>query len=193
MKYAKIIVKNNYRRRGDLVLRSYIRALEKIKADSLLNEGEAYIYGRVDGEGVFHELFTGKDIGFNRFVYVSKEELLQIARMDKDQISRIRQIIKGVLFKENTEIDFEISNPSELAEDRKVEFEAYNGFLSRINPYARLSNNSLNDYDNFLKKIEALKDMAKYDDIEPDFDAYDINSYYEEKETFSGFQKRIGK
>ena len=30
MKYAKIIIKNNYEKKGDIVLRSYIRALKRV-------------------------------------------------------------------------------------------------------------------------------------------------------------------
>ena len=44
MEYAKIIVKGDYNTRGDLVLRSYIRALIKIKAVELLENGRDIEY-----------------------------------------------------------------------------------------------------------------------------------------------------
>ena len=195
MNYAKIVVKDDYQRRGDLVLRNYIRALRKIDAKELLSGRDAYIYGRVDNEGIFHELFTGKDIGFNRFEYASLDEILRIASLDKEKVNKIRKIIKAILFNENIEFDFEISNSCELAEDRKIEFQAYNEFLSRINPYKRLNDKDSSDYNDFLRKIDEIKTIEKYDSIERDFDAYDIDSYYEQEEkmAFSGFQKRIGK
>ena len=48
MSYAKITVKSDYEKRGDLVLRSYVRGLQKIEADLLLDNDKAYIYGIVD-------------------------------------------------------------------------------------------------------------------------------------------------
>ena len=62
MKYAKIVVKNNYEKRGDLVLRSYIRALRKINEERLLDGENALIYGIIDDENKFHELFTDEII-----------------------------------------------------------------------------------------------------------------------------------
>ena len=58
MSFARIKIKNNYEKRGDLVLRSYIRALKKAKANLLLDGDDAYVYGVVDKNGTFHELFT---------------------------------------------------------------------------------------------------------------------------------------
>ena len=37
MEYVRIVVKDNYEKRGDLVLRSYIRGLKKINANVLLS------------------------------------------------------------------------------------------------------------------------------------------------------------
>ena len=56
MNYAKIVVKSNYEKRGDLVLRSYIRAIKKLKVNALLCNDltsdieKAYIYGEIKDE-----------------------------------------------------------------------------------------------------------------------------------------------
>ena len=184
MKYAKIIVKNNYEKRGDLVLRSYVRALKKIKAKLLLDNDNAFIYGKVDEEGRFHEWFTKEIIDFNHYENASVDEILGLSYLSLTKIDQIKKVIKYVIFNKNIDFDFEISAIEELATDRAIEFEAYNNFLSRINPYMRLGDNEdqniYNAYNNFACKINEIKNMDAMNKKVIDYDGYDINNYYEE-------------
>ena len=176
MSYAKITVKSNYEKRGDLVLRSYVRGLQKIEAMSLLDNDKAYIYGVVDQKGVFHELFTKQIIDFDEYVEVPIEECSMLTSLPNDLTSKIYKITQCTLFDCDMEFDFEISTMEELANDRKVEFDAYDMFLSRINPYQRLENNpqGYNDYNSFSRKIEEIKKMRELDQRKPSYDEYEV-------------------
>ena len=81
MEYAKIVVKNNYEKRGDLVLRSYVRALRKIQEGRLLDGDNACIYGVIDDEKKFHELFTNIVIDYDDYVLVYVVEILNLMLM----------------------------------------------------------------------------------------------------------------
>ena len=170
MKYTKIIVKSNYEKRGDLVLRSYIRALKKVNANLLLNDDDAIIYGWVDDDGNFYELFTNTAINYDGYVPVQAEEDVSFCHsftnLSENDINVLRKIIKKVLFNDDSvNLGFEVSSMEDLANDRIVEFNAYDNYLSRINPYPRLSEingiHSYNDYNSFLRKIEELNKMKK--------------------------------
>lgn len=183
MNYAKIVVKNNYAKRGDLVLRSYIRALSKIKAELLLDGDSAFIYGIIDEKGKFHELFTKEIIDYEYFTYIPHEEYLELCRLPESEAKEIEKVIANVLFGKARDFDFEISSIEDLARDRAVEFDAYDKFLSRINPYMRLSDNNqelYNAYNNFQYKIDQLKVMRNLDNHTRDVDLYDIYEYVEE-------------
>ncbi len=196
MKYAKIIVKNDYEKRGDLVLRSYIRALKKINAKSLLNGDEAFIYGVVDDNNKFYEFFTKQIIDYHNYQDASIDEILNLSYLSLTQVDQIVKVIKNVLYNENIDFDFEISSIEDLACDRAIEFEAYMNFLSRINPYKRLTltdnQDIYNGYNNFFYKISELKKMAKMDEQVEDYDEYNLENYYKkilvgngERESFS--------
>ena len=177
MKYAKIIVKNNYEKRGDLVLRSYIRALKKIYETRLIDGENALIYGVIDDNNEFHELFTNEVINYDDYIYVDTVEIFDTLMASDNQKKLLNKIMEKVLFGKDISIDFEISTTEELAKDRTIEFEAYNNYLSRINPYQRLNDNPnlYNNYNNFLYKIEKLNEMKRMDSrTRQEFDEYEV-------------------
>ena len=176
MEYAKIIVKNNYEKRGDLVLRSYIRALQKAKVGKFLDGENAVIYGFVNEEGLFHELYTGEVIDYDDYVEIIAEEMYRAFGLSDVEKELIKKLNEKILFGKDVTIDFEISSMEELAMDRKIEFDAYDIFLSRINPYQRLENNprGYNDYNNFSRKIEEIKKMHELDQRKPSYDEYEV-------------------
>ena len=93
MEYAKIIVKNNYEQRGDLVLRSYIRALRKVQEGRLLDGDNAAIYGVIGRDGQFYELFTNKVINYDEYVIVTIDEIFDVASMDESRKRMLNKII----------------------------------------------------------------------------------------------------
>ena len=184
MEYAKIVVKSNYDKRGDLVLRSYVRALKKVNAKLMLDGDKAFIYGVVDDNGKFHELFTNEVINYEDYDLASVDEIFDATMISNDKKKILEMIIGKVLFEKDINIDFEISSMEDLAKDRAVEFDAYDRFLSRINPYMRLSEDNqkmYNSYNDFLYKIDQLKVMKRLDSREKEVDSYSIYDYVENK------------
>ena len=182
MRYAKILVKDNYEQRGDLVLRSYIRALKKIYDVFLLNGDSAFIYGIVDDNNQFHEIFTNKVINYDDYFYADFFDLFGVINMPNNTRELYTKIMDKVLFGKENNFDFEISTIEELAKDRAIEFEAYNKFMSRINPYRRLNDDNqegYNDYNNFLRKIEEINIMKKMDNKKDSNDEYEVSSYWQ--------------
>lgn len=164
MEYAKIEVKSNYDKRGDLVLRSYVRALKKVEESRLLSGNSAFIYGIVDDNNDFHELFTNEIIDFDDYVYVDFDEIFNVQTMPNNRKELMKKIMEKVLFrKEKIFFDFEISTPEEASMDHYVEMDAYEKHLSDIEPYPHLS--PLDDqsymmaYDSLVHKINAIKNM----------------------------------
>ena len=178
MKYAKIIVKNNYECRGDLVLRSYIRALEKVNAIRFLENGNAVIYGVVDNDNTFYELLTNEIINIDNYVFVDVIELFDAEFMPDNIRDLMKKINEKILFGKDVELGFEVSTIEDLAKDRAIEFEAYDRYLSRINPYQRLTSdnmNSVNDYNNFLRKVEEVNIMRRKDNNRTiEYDEYEV-------------------
>ncbi len=181
MKCAKIIIKDNYEQRGDLVLRSYIRALKKAKANLLLDGNNGIIYGVVDEAGDFCEIFTSRVIDYDDYVTISPQEDIEFCKeisiLSQEEMLLLKNIIENVLFNQNNELGFEVSSMEDLAKDRAIEFDAYDNFMSLINPYQRLNENDVqryNDYNNFLRKIEEIKVMKKNDCLQPEVDEYEI-------------------
>lgn len=180
MEYAKIVVKYNYEKRGDLVLRSYIRTLKKIQEGRLLDGDNGFIYGIIDEDKKFHELFTNQVINYDDYFLVDAVEIFDIATMPDNRKEFLKKIMENVLFGKNIDPDYDISSVEELAKDRAVEFDAYNNCMSRINPYQRLgekSYESYNDYNIFLRKIEEINIIKKRDNIEIERDEYEVRSY----------------
>ena len=181
MKYAKIVVKNNYDQRGDLVLRSYIRAIKKIKADLLLDGDKAFIYGMIDNDGHFQEVFTKGIIDYDNYEEVSTYDVDELMKLSLPEIKLIKMIIESVIFGKTNKFDFEISTIEDLAMDRAIEFDAYINYLSRINPYMRLSQSEdqdlYNAYNSFDYKVKVLDKLRKTSVDIQNYDDYDVNNY----------------
>ena len=179
MEYAKIIVKSNYEKRGDLVLRSYIRALKKVNGVELLDGDDGIIYGTVDEFGNFYEFFTKEIIDCNNYVIIPLEEYIDVCFMPKSKKEVLKQIIEKMILEKDIEMDLDSSSIEELAKDRLIEFEAYNNFLSRINPFTRLDDDMKDffAYNSFQAKINELKKMAELDEKQDYYDEYDIVNY----------------
>ncbi len=179
MKYAKIIIKSDYEKKGDLVLRSYIRALKKINATILLDGDKGLIYGLVDKYGQFHELFTKKVIDYDDYCNATVDEFVNLSLLPAEKKELLRKVNERVLFNQDNDLDIEISTIEDLAKDRFIEFNAYNSFLSRINPYQKLGEN-INQGDecnDFLHKLEAIKIIKLQDSYITEPDAYEVNEY----------------
>lgn len=161
MKYGKIIIKSNYENEGDLVLRSYVRALKKAGAFPFIDGDNGYIFGVIKEDGLFHELLTGKVIDYDNIEDITITDINRLFGNESWDINLVRDIIQKIIFKEDVELNFEVSTMEEKAKDRIVEFEAYNNNLSTINPYTRLGeeqeDSNYFNYDNFFYKVKKLK------------------------------------
>ena len=174
MEYAKIIVKNNYEQRGDLVLRNYVRALRKLRASNFLDGRNALIYGIVDDNGEFYEMLTREKIDYDDYVLIDQEEYLKAFSSKSDLLMKVMQ---KVLFNKDINLNMVISTVEDLAGDNMEEFNAYCDFYSRINPYHRLSEEKLNAYNecnNFHRKLEEIKVMKRLDSYPVEFDEYEV-------------------
>ncbi len=176
MIYAKIIVKNEYARRGDLVLRQYIRAVKKINAGELLDGDNALIYGTVDEVGRFHELLTGNIIDYNGYVVVPEEEYNNVCYSVSNKRELLTKVIEKLLFNQDNDLKMEFSTMEELARDRAIEFDAYDKHLSRVNPYQRVSLPE-SDCNNFLNKIKEINKMRIQDSYSIEEDEYEVKEY----------------
>lgn len=186
MDYAKIVVKNNYEKRGDLVLRSYVRALKKIGEPGkfLLNGDEALIYGVIDLDGKFHEIFTNNVIDFSGHSSLTKSEYNDLCSifidLTDEEAELLQAIMESVLFEEKRDLGFEVSTMSELSEDRYVEADAFNDFLSGVNPYPRLLPNSdqsvMMAFNSLKYKLAIIKNMKRFNK-EPGIDEYNQENY----------------
>ncbi len=161
MKYVKIVVKSDYENEGDLVLRSYVRALKKANLKPFLDGDKGIIYGEVKEDGVFHELLTGKAIDYDEIEELTISDVERLFNKEPWDLETAKKIIRKIIFREKVELDFEVSTMEENAMDRAIEFEAYNECLSKINPYMRLGevteDNNYFNYDNFSYKCKVLK------------------------------------
>ena len=172
MEYAKMTIKSDYRQRGDLVLRSYIRAMIKTLTPELLdinNDYEklinykgpylcdidkAYIYGIVDDNGVFYEIFTWQAIPYANYELISMEEFNDIiSNFPFNKIEEIKNVIEEIVFDKNKKVDYSSQFIEELARDRAIEFEAYYNYLTNVNPYEE----PLNGYNDFMYKCKSLR------------------------------------
>jgi len=161
MNFGKIIVKNDYENKGDLVLRSYVRAMKKSNLTPFIDGDNAVIYGVVKDDTLFHELLTDKVIDYDNIEYLSVDNINKLFGNEPWDINLARNIIRKLIFKEEILLNFEVSTIEEKAEDRAVEFKAYNESLSKVNPYMRLGeeqeDNNYFNYDNFSYKVRVLK------------------------------------
>lgn len=202
MDYARIVIKSNYEKRGDLVLRSYIRAIKKLKVNALLCNDltsdieKAYIYGEIKDDGKFYELFSNRVIDCDNYEMVPDEEISFFRGIPLSKIYKIKKVIEYVLFNRKLEFDFEVSSAEELAEDRAVEFRAYNSLLSGINPYPRLGENDNkainNAYNNLQYKLKMIKKMKEIDQSVIEHDQYEVREYYANDNTYREDDESLG-
>ena len=69
---GKIVVKNNYGKKGDLVYRPLVRAYQANGLNSFIDGDSVYLLGIVRNN-VFYELFTWKSIPFADYEIISYE------------------------------------------------------------------------------------------------------------------------
>ena len=178
MFFAKIIVKNDYKEKGDLVFRPLLRAYKEIGADMLVERGNAILIGIVDKDGIFHEWFTGNEFYCQQFkeidmgeVYVIlnkvaevKDENGKAASLNIDITDVINKYVfkRSVSLRQDNQIEFE-TYPDEKqriaddAEDLRIEHVAYEKGLSVIDPYDK---ENLCGYRDFLYKVSKLNELG---------------------------------
>lgn len=171
--FAKIIVKNDYQKKGDLVFRPLLRAYNEIGAEALMERGNALLIGMVDRDGIFHELFTGNEFYCANYKEMDMGDIYEITRdLPKGINQKINNVINSLIFKKKVEIkpndgivyeginapDYqdELQKIKENDEDLKVEARAYENGLSLINPYDK---ENLNGYRDFLYKVSKLNEL----------------------------------
>ena len=154
MKYAVIPIEYTYRKQGDIVLRSYIRALKKAKIKGLMPFGNsfAFVIGEVDENGQFIEYFTKRIIPGAKYIFASKKVMDYILGEIPGDRDLINKIMLRCLFGESIDLSFELSTIEERDSDIKEENRAYELGYSTINPYE----GNLMDFDNFQAKMEKL-------------------------------------
>ncbi len=154
MEFGKIVIKNDYEKKGDLVLRSYIRALKKIGATTFLDGDNGYVYGII-ADGVFYELLTGKPINYNIFEPVTDMDRERLMKCSEQEAAMTRLVTEKVIFNAIDDIGFEISSMEDLANDRTIEYNANNKGLSAIDPYS-VFEGLLNGYNSFSHKCKKI-------------------------------------
>lgn len=156
MVVARIVIKENYENKNDLVLRSYVRALKSIGDNPYVTEDKAYLYGTIDSDNKFHEAFTGQLIPYNDYELLDEQEVKNILdTVGVNVIYAIGQIIKNIIFNENSQYD--IQEMEELAKDRAIEFDAYIKDLISHNPYSE----PYNGYNSFSFKVKEIQKVKK--------------------------------
>lgn len=171
--FAKVVVKNDYQKKGDLVFRPLLRAYNEIGAKALMERGNALLIGMIDRDGVFHELFTGNEFYCANYEDMDMGYIYEITKsLPKDVIEKIQNVINSLIFKKKVEVktpdkivyegvnapDYqdELQKIKENDEDLKVEAKAYENGLSLIDPYDK---ENLNGYRDFLYKVSKLNEL----------------------------------
>lgn len=164
LKYEMILVKNEYQEEGDLVFRPLVRAYKEIGADSLIENGNAVILGVVDDNGVFYELFTGKEID-----YSAHKEYAAIHRclnsLSREKIELLVEKINSLVFNERGTKDRSSDEIRQMmeedAKDRAIEQKAYEDGLSMVNPYDKENPNGYKDFAYKCSVLETYKKKRK--------------------------------
>ena len=166
--YAKIVVKNEYKKKGDLVFRPLKRAYEMINANKLMRLGNAFIIGTVNRDGEFIEFFTNKPIDYDGYESISYGDVEEILRnLKKEDIKNIQSVIRKFVFNERIFLPYE--NHDYIAQDiknrdidLKIANKAYEDGLSLINPFDK---ENLNAYNDFQCLIQNAKKIREEDEI----------------------------
>ena len=150
MIYYKIYLCNNFETEKEISNRPLERGYIKTGATNLINE-VPFLVVFVDQDMLVHEYYTGgylrmchitgsdeddNILTFNdliqfRFELVKPDELEKFVELRNNKA--LKKAIRKVIF--NDENDFEVSTMEELAEDRAIQFDAYDKQLTSINPY----------------------------------------------------------
>ena len=171
--FAKIVVKNDYQKKGDLVFRPLLRAYNEIGAKALMERGNALLVGMVDRDGMFHELFTENEFYCANYEEMDMGDIYEIKKnLSNEDIVNIQNVINSLIFKKKVEVkpnkeivyegvnspDYqdELKKIKENDEDLKVEVRAYQNGLSLIDPYDK---ENLNGYRDFLYKVSKLNEL----------------------------------
>ena len=155
MVLARIIVKNEYEEKGDLVFRPLIRSFIENGISLIVDNNKAMILGLVQDD-VFYELSTWKPIHYSGYEIISSEEFGKIIdNLSVENLHVLRKIINELVFYKNDDMHINPGMIEELARDRGIEFTAYNESLSIINPYEE----PYNGYNDFMYKCQVLEDM----------------------------------
>lgn len=151
MKYAKIIVKNNYNDEGDLVFRALFRAYKKIGVDCLIDIDKAIIPGLVDEKSnKFYVLFTGDEIDYSYYEEMNVDEFKKIMHnLSPISQENIKKVMQKLLFAQEVDLPYEedkIEMMIDDALDRQIEHMANMNGLSSINPYCSPIIHDFNDW-----------------------------------------------
>lgn len=161
MIFYKIYLINNFETENEISNRPLARGYEKVGAQQeLINEHPAIIVF-IDSNMLVHEFYTGdflrkynitgdvkdssiltfNDLSQFNFDLIPEEEIGKYSSLRKNL--ELRKVIAKVIF--NQDNDFEVSTMEDLAEDRAIQFDAYNKGLTTINPYSEdyMGNQSL--------------------------------------------------
>lgn len=157
MFFAKIVVKNNYKEKGDLVYRPLLRVYAKLKTAYNVMDDDVPLLGFVV-DNDFFELTTWRKIPDAEYVIISKEEFETIiSNLKIENLRLLRELIEFSIFNESSKIDYGISTIEDLILDRKIDYDAFNNFLTDINPYEE----SISEYNNFVHRCMILKNMKE--------------------------------
>lgn len=158
MKIVVIPVGYRYSEKGDIVLRSYVRALKKANLKQLLSLGGniAYVVGEIDENGRFIEYFTKKEIPCHRYELASDNVIKYLIAQTSNERVLCKGLMLKCLFGKSIDLGFEISTLEERDSDIHEEVRGYEEGLSAINPYE----GNFMDYDNFLLKVNKACDST---------------------------------
>lgn len=153
MFFGKIVVKDNYEKRGDLVFRPLIRAYSALGLDSFFENDDAILLGIIEDNN-FYELFTWKKINYSNFEIIDASRFEEImSNMPLEKARLLKKTINDLIFNKHEEKEITSSSIEELAHDRAIEFQAYDKALTDINPYKE----PLNGYNDFAYKCKVLE------------------------------------
>ncbi len=157
MIFGKIVVKNNYQEKGDLVFRPLIRAYEALGFDCFFENENAFLLGIIKDD-VFYELFTLKPINYSNYEIIKDvNEMSKIINQIPIEKARLlRKAINNIIFNKHEENHYDSKDIADLAHDRAIEFAAYDKELTDINPYEEPFN-AYNDFNYKCKVLEKRK------------------------------------
>lgn len=141
--YFKIVIKNNFESKEDIVCRPLIRSFKRVKNNPLLSGENAFIYGYSDGDGVY-ELLTGLPIEYqDSYELVDNSQMLEvwshIFKISEEEINQLRLYISKYIFQNDVKLDYDVfaEEMKDRSFDRFLQFEAYDKGLSLINPFSK--------------------------------------------------------